>query len=243
MDFSELLCYDIRNICLTINIHTDCEVYFVEYSKRLLKLIGGLILFGVGTVFTISTNLGFSPWQVFHKGLSNVTGLTLGQASISVGFIIIIINAIFKENMGLGTVLDMLMVGLVVDFVTTLGIIPIIDGLWGIVMIVIGLFIIAVGSYLYMSSRFGAGPRDGLMVTLTRLTKLPVGIIRGGIELAAVFFGWLMGGPVGIGTIISVLAIGSCIQLVFSIMKFDVTTLNQEFLGDTFKLLKKKIKA
>lgn len=214
----------------------------MEYFKRLLKLSGGLLLFGVGTVFTISTNLGFSPWQVFHKGLSNVTGLTLGQASISVGLIIIIINAIFKENMGIGTILDMIIVGVVVDVVSAMNIIPFVNGLWGIGMIVIGLFIISMGSYLYLSSCFGAGPRDGLMVTLTKLTRLPVGLIRGGIELTAVLIGWLMGGPVGIGTIVSVLAIGSCIQLVFSIMKFDITTIEQEFLGDTFKKLTQKIK-
>lgn len=215
----------------------------MDYFKRLLKLVFGLFLFAIGTVFTIQTNLGFGPWQVFHKGLSLVLGTTIGQASIGVGLIIIVLNAVFKENMGIGTVLDMLLVGLFMDFILWLDIVPMIEGLWGIAFIIVGLLIIAVASYLYMSAGFGAGPRDGLMVILTKKTKLPIGICRSGIEFLAVVFGWLMGGPVGIGTIVAVLAVGPCIQVVFSLVKFDINVIKHEYLGETAALLKAKVKA
>jgi len=109
----------------------------------------------------------------------------------------------------------------------------------GTLMLISGLFIIAVGSYFYIKSAFGAGPRDNLMVVLARKTKLPVGLCRGIIELLATVIGWFLGGMVGFGTVISVIAIGFCIQLVFKILRFDVTSVKHETLKDTFIVIKR----
>ena len=101
-------------------------------------------------------------------------------------------------------------------------------------MLISGLFVIAIGSYFYIKSAFGVGPRDNLMVVLARKTKLPVGVCRFAIELAVTLIGWLLGGMVGIGTVISVIAIGFCIQITFKVFKFDVTAVKHETLRDTF---------
>lgn len=96
-----------------------------------------------------------------------------------------------------------------------------------------GLFIISFGSYFYIGSGFGAGPRDSLMVALQRKTGLPVGLCRGILEGSVVLIGWLLGGPVGIGTVIAAFGIGFCIQIVFAIMKFDATSVKHETLNAT----------
>ena len=106
-----------------------------------------------------------------------------------------------------------------------------------IIILIAGLFIIAVASYFYIGSGFGAGPRDSLMVGLTRKTGLPVGICRGTIEVFAVLLGWKLGGMVGIGTILSALAIGFCVQTTFKLLQFDATEIKHETLDLTYKIL------
>jgi uncharacterized membrane protein YczE len=104
----------------------------------------------------------------------------------------------------------------------------------GIIMLVSGLFVVAAGSYFYIKSAFGAGPRDNLMVVLARKTKLPIGVCRGMVELAATFVGWLLGGMVGVGTLISGFAVGFCIQITFALLRFDATAVQHETIGQTF---------
>jgi len=105
----------------------------------------------------------------------------------------------------------------------------------GIGMLILGLFVIAAGSYFYLKSAFGAGPRDSLMVFLNRKTKLPIGVCRSLVELTATLVGWALGGMVGIGTIVSGFMIGFCIQIVFTIFKFDVKAVKHETLKQTFR--------
>ena len=130
---------------------------------------------------------------MFHIGLGKVVGMSIGNASIIVGFIIILITLLMGEK---------------------------------------------VGSYFYIGSGFGAGPRDGLMVALTRKTKMPIGLIRSMIELSATIIGWLIGGMVGIGTLISGFAIGFCVQSTFRVLKFKPTEIRHSTLIETFNDLK-----
>jgi uncharacterized membrane protein YczE len=111
----------------------------------------------------------------------------------------------------------------------------------GTIMLIFGLFIISIGSYFYIKSAFGAGPRDSLMVVLARKTKLPVGLCRGILELSVTLIGWFLGGLVGFGTVLFVIAIGFFIQIVFKLFKFDVTQVKHETLGDTYAALKRAI--
>jgi uncharacterized membrane protein YczE len=196
----------------------------------------GLILYAFGIVFMINANIGYAPWEVFHVGLANTIGLPLGLTTIIAGIVITVIVTLLGEKLGLGTICSMVVTGVFIDIIYYINFIPVIDNLIiGIVMLIGGLLIIALGSYFYIKSAFGVGPRDNLMVVLAKKTKLPVGLCRSVIELLVTVIGWLLGGMLGIGTIISVIAVGFCIQIVFKLFKFDVTAIKHETLGDSFK--------
>jgi len=200
-------------------------------------MITGLLAFSLGIVLTLKANIGYAPWDVFHAGFANKTGLSFGIAAIIIGLVILIIVTLLGEKLGLGTILNTVLIGLIVDFIFPY--IPEMDNLAaGIIMLVAGHFTVSIGTYFYIKSAFGVGPRDNLMVVLTRKTKLPVGLCRFIIELLTTGFGWVLGGPVGIGTVISVFAIGFWIQIVFKLFKFDVTCVKHETLKDTFMTIK-----
>lgn len=209
-----------------------------RFYIRLLRLIWGNLLFAIGIVTTINANIGYAPWDVFHVGLAKTIGLSIGTASILLGVIIGIVAVLLGEKLGLGTLLNMVLLGVFMDIILALHMIPIANNfMYGVIMMILGLFIIALASYFYIGSAFGAGPRDSLMVALTRKTGLPVGVCRGTIELLAVFFGWRLGGILGIGTIISAFAIGFCVQTTFKLLKFDPTKVKHETLNQTYNML------
>jgi len=186
----------------------------------------------------MNAHIGYAPWEVFHVGLAKTTGISIGTASIIMGVIIGIIAVLLGEKLGIGTILDIVLIGVFLDIILKLHVIPLANNLvFGIIMLIIGLFIIALGSYFYIKSGFGAGPRDSLMVALARKTILPIGICRGIIELLAVIVGWRLGGMVGIGTVISAFVIGFCVQITFKLLKFDVTEVKNETLDCTYKML------
>ena len=208
-----------------------------HFLIRIFNMIFGIFLHAVGIVITIKANIGYSPWDVLHSGIALKTGFSMGIASILTGLIIVIIVSILKEKLGVGTIANMVLIGLFIDL--TFPYIPVTENtIIGIIMLITGLFIISVGSYLYLKSAFGAGPRDSLMVLVTRKTKLPVGLCRGAIELVVTLTGWLLGGLVGFGTAIFVVAIGFCIQIVFRLFRFDVAALKQETLIDTYATIR-----
>lgn len=207
----------------------------LKFSKRFIRLIFGLFLYALGIVMTINANIGYAPWDVFHVGLANSVGLSIGVASILTGVVIVFISWLLGEKLGLGTILNMLLIGVFLDMIMALKVIPKLDHVvLGTLMMIGGLFVIALASYFYIGAAFGAGPRDSLMVALTRKTGLSVGICRGSIELLAVVIGWRMGGKLGLGTILSALAIGFCVQMTFKWLKFDATSVKHETLDKTF---------
>ncbi len=208
------------------------------FYLRLLKLLFGLLLYALGIVITLKASIGYAPWEVFHVGLAKTTGISIGNASIAAGLVIGIAAVLLGEKLGLGTILNMILIGIFLDIILKFNLIPEASGLLqGLPMLIAGLFIISLASYFYIGSGFGAGPRDSLMVALTRKTKLPVGLCRGTIEVLAVLVGWKLGGLVGIGTVISAFAIGFCIQTTFRLLRFDATKVKHETLDATFKTI------
>lgn len=200
---------------------------------RFLKLIFGLFLHGLGIVMQIQANIGYAPWDVLHVGLAQTIGLTIGQASISVGLMILLIDLLLKEPLGLGSILNMLLVGLFVDLIMSTGLIPVMSHLIGSVLLLfLGLVVLALGVYFYIGSGFGAGPRDTLMVALNRRLNVPIGIARSGIEFTALVIGWLLGGMVGIGTIMAVILIGFILQSLFRLLRFEPKDVAHETLTD-----------
>jgi len=202
-------------------------------------MVIGLFFYAVGIFITIKANIGYAPWDVFHVGLAGKTGLSLGIVSIIVGIVLVIIVTLLKEKLGLGTISNIILIGIFIDILFFIDIIPAAENFFiGTGLLILGLFIIALGSYFYIKSAFGVGPRDNLMVVLARRTKLPVGLCRSIIELMVTAAGWILGGMVGLGTAIFVIAIGFCVQIVFKLFRFDVTLVKHETLAETFRLKK-----
>lgn len=209
-----------------------------HFFTRISRLLFGLFLYSLGIVVTMNANIGYAPWDVLHVGLAKTIGMSIGTVSIITGIVIGIITVLLGEKLGLGSLLNMVLIGLFLDILIGFEFIPVANHfVFGILMMIIGLYIIALASYFYIGSGFGAGPRDSLMVALTRKTGLPVGVCRGTIELLAVFVGWWLGGMVGIGTIISAFVIGFCVQTTFKLLKFDATKVQHETLDRTFNIL------
>ena len=203
-------------------------------------MICGLFLFALGKVFIINAQIGYIPWDVLAVGLAKTIGLSIGNIIIMMSVFIVMLIFLLGEKIGLGTFLNMILVGIYLDLIMFVNIVPKIDNvILGIIMVITGLFLIALGSYFYISSGFGAGPSDSLMVAFTRKTGLPIGLCRAIIEILVVTTGWMLGGMVGIGTVLAVLGIGFCIQLVFTLFHFNATKIKHETLNDTWKTIQK----
>ncbi|MEO1814621.1 MAG: hypothetical protein ABGU93_03375 [Acetobacterium sp.] len=209
------------------------------YILRFMKLNFGLFLYGLGIIVTMRANVGYAPWEVLHSGISQTLGVSIGLVNTAVGALIVAIVFLLGEKVGLGTIFNMFMIGLFMDLIIFLDFIPLFDNFWiGTLVLILGLFIIALGTYFYISSAFGAGPRDSLMVAVTRKTGLPVGLCRGILEVSVVLIGWFLGGMVGLGTVISAFAIGFCVQITFKLLKFDPTEVKHETFGVMFQNLR-----
>ena len=210
---------------------------FADYGNKAAELIFGLFLFGVGSYLTVQANIGLSPWWAFDFGISNLTGIDYGIIHIAVAVIILALDILMKEKIGWGMVGDALLIGAFVSLFNRWELVPLMETFpMGVVCMIVGLLIIAVGSFFYMDAAFGCGPRDALMVALCRrLPKLPVGVVRILLEGSALLIGWLLGAKVGLGTVISVFGIGIAIEIVFRLMKFDATRVQHEDLLDTYR--------
>ena len=210
--------------------------------RRLIRLFIGLFLYAVGIVLTINANLGLSPWDVFHQGISHLSGITMGQASIVVGIILVIFDAVLGERLGWGTLCNMLFIGVFMDFLMLNHLIPIVKGILpGVIMMFLGMVVIGVASYFYIGAELGSGPRDGLMIALTKKTSKSVRFVRNSIELSALVMGYLLGGFVGVGTLIMAVALGYIIQSSFKVLKFDVSKIEHRFIDENLKLLKVRL--
>ena len=176
-------------------------MYF-DLLKKILRLFCGVVLFALAVTIMIKANMGLSPWDVFHQGLSVKLGITFGKAAILVGLGIVIVNAILGERIGWGTIISMYFIGRLVDIFMPFEIIPQSDSLVsGMVMLTIGMILLGFGSYFYLSAGLGSGPREGLMIALIKRTNKSVGIIRTVLEISALGVGMMFGGTVGIGTV------------------------------------------
>ena len=204
-------------------------------GTRIVRLFWGLFLYSVGIVLTIHANIGLAPWDVFHQGVAMHLGITMGLASIVTAITIVSVAALLKEHVGFGTLCNMIAIGAFLDLLRMTGWIPEMqDTASGIAMLAAGLFVIAFASYFYMGAGYGAGPRDSLMVVLAKRTGYPVGACRCCIEGTVLLLGWLLGGHVGIGTVLSAVGSGFAVQVVFTLLRFNVREIPQESFRETY---------
>lgn len=213
-----------------------------QYPRRLGRLLFGLVLFSVGGYLSIQANVGLAPWSAFSMGVSGRTGLLYGDVSVITSFVILAIDLCLKEKIGVGTLLDAVLIGKLTDLLLALELMPKMENFWaGVAVLLLGQVVTAVGSYYYIGAALGCGPRDALMVALgKRLKRTPIGLVRMLIEGTALLIGWALGAKVGLGTVISVFGMGTILQVTFQILKFDVKDITHEGLSDTWRNLAKK---
>ncbi|MCX8455433.1 YczE/YyaS/YitT family protein [Paenarthrobacter ureafaciens] len=181
-------------------------------TRRLTQLLLGLAMYGISLAMFIRAGLGLDPWDVFHQGVSEKTGLSIGVVVIVVSFLVLLLWIPLRQMPGIGTLANAVLVGLFADL--GLWLIPEFSHLGGQIALLAGAVALnGIASACYIGARLGPGARDGLMTGLVRRTGWSVRLVRTGIEVTVLAIGWLLGGSVGVGTVVYALAIGPLVQL------------------------------
>lgn len=179
--------------------------------RRSVQLLVGLFLYGIGIAFMVRGQIGAAPWDVLSQGITRHVPLSFGIVTILVSIVVLLLWIPLRQKLGVGTVLNALLVGPSAD--VGLALIPVDQPLWlRICFFVIGLVVLSAATGLYIGAQFGPGPRDGLMTGLHTQIGWPIWIVRTGIEIMVVGIGWALGGNVGIGTVAFALLVGPLCQ-------------------------------
>lgn len=210
-----------------------------DIVRNAVIAIVSLFVNGFGIYLTMRANIGASPWDVFNLGLSKTFGILYGTASIGVSLTILLIDILLKEPIGIAMFIDAVVVGKSVDFFNFINIVPKADNIViSILMMGVGLFIIGYTQLFYMRSSLGCGPRDSLLIGLKkRLKRMPIGVVSIAILSTATLIGYLLGGPVGVGTLICALCAGPIMQFAFQSLSFEATAIRHQNLKESFKIM------
>ena len=184
----------------------------------------GFSLFGLATDMMVQANLGLDPWDVLHMALSYHLPITLGEASIGVAFIMILLDLPLRERIGWGTFANMIFIGVWIDALRPL--VPAVPRVFliQVVYLLLGTLFMGFGTAIYVGVDAGAGPRDSMMLALSRAGKTSLRVARTCLEVSAVTLGWLLGGPAWLGTLIFAITIGPAVQLAFRLLKVCTIT-------------------
>ena len=186
-------------------------------TRRLVQLYIGLVLYGISLALMVRAQLGLDPWDVLHEGLANRLPLTFGQVVIVVGALVLLAWIPLRQRPGLGTISNVFVIGLAVD--AALAVLPAPEPIaWRIVFLVAGVVLNSVATAAYIGARLGPGPRDGLMTGLVARTGRSVRIVRTSIELSVLAGGWLLGGTVGLGTVLYAISIGPLVHFLLPLL-------------------------
>lgn len=211
------------------------------YAIILNMLLAAFSLFvnGFGVYLTIQANIGAAPWDVLNLGLSKSLGILYGTASIAVSCTILLIDILLREPIGIAMFIDAVVVGKSVDFFNWIHAVPPCNSLiTGIPFLLAGLVILAYTQYTYMLSSLGCGPRDTLLVGLAkRVKRIPIGLVSISLLSFATLIGWILGGPVGVGTLVCAFGTGPIMQLAFATVRFDPTSVRHQRITDSIKVV------
>ena len=187
------------------------------YAEKLARCITGLVFFGFGIALFLRANLGLAPWDIFHKGLSKKLDISIGLVIVGVGLLLLLLWIPLRQRPGVGTILNAIEIGLVVNLTKPLIGEPdqlIIRAL----MVIAGVLVIGLGSALYIGAGLGSGPRDGLMLGLSKYAirghQISIRVARTFVELTVMVAGLFLGGSIGVGTLIFMFGIGPLVQLI-----------------------------
>ena len=195
-----------------------------DYVRRLLQLAAGIAVSSLGIVLMLQANVCLEPWSVLQQGMTLVLPVSYGLASVIAGAAAIGLAILFGESFGVGTIVNIIGCGT--------------QSSASIAMLLAGLELLALGTWMYMRSALGAGPRDALMVALARKTGRSAGVCRICADILVTVSGFLLGGQFGIGTVISALGLGSLINLNFSLLHFRPAKVHQENIAETLRYLR-----
>ena len=181
-------------------------------GRRLVQMMIGLTGFGLSLAMLLRSGLGGAPWDVFHAALAERLGATVGSMSIAVSFVLLLLWIPLRERLGIGTVANAIWVGVSIDL--GMLILPEASSLpVAIALMLLGVVVNGISGAVYIGAQLGAGARDGLMTALSRVLARPVGPVRIVLEVIVLVTGWLLGGPLGLGTVVYAIALGPVIQL------------------------------
>jgi uncharacterized membrane protein YczE len=199
-------------------------------GRRVPQLLVGLVLYGFAMALFIRSGLGLDPWDVFHAGLQRLLGWSFGTVVIVVGFAVLLLWIPLRQWPGLGTIANAVVIGVATD--VTLAVVPPAanwPSAW--VLLVGGLVVNGLAGGLYIGSQLGPGPRDGLMTGLARRTGWSLRLVRTGLELSVLAVGWVLGGTVGIGTVLYALAIGPLVQFFLPLVTVPLNLSTPDVVG------------
>lgn len=207
--------------------------------RQWLQIILGLLVFAFGVHLTIWANIGLAPWDCLGMGISYHTPLNYGLSMTVMAVVILGIDLLLKERIGFGTIIDALLTGNFVQMYNDLTPLSENNSLWrGIVVMLVGFVFMALGMWIYMRVGQGCGPRDALLVALgKRMPRVPIGFVEILLWAVVLLVGWLLGGPVGIGTLICTFGAGAVMQLVYSVIRFEPRDIEHRDVIETTKSL------
>ena len=202
---------------------------------RLILLVFGLYLCGVGLTFFYFNGLGLDGWNVLHDGLSKVFNVKIGTAFISVSLMMLTLGILMKEKLGIATIANALLTGNFMQININLGLLKVQTNLFnGLMFTLIGMIITGFGYYFYMGVGLGSGPRDSFNLALSKRTGVKMGYAKSIVETIVVIIGMILGGSFGLATILGAIFTGIIVQGIFDLMKFNPKEIKHESLKDTF---------
>ena len=206
-----------------------------------LKIVLGLIVFALGVHMTIYANIGLAPWDCLGMGIAKHTPFNYGISMTLIAVTVLIIDILLKERIGYGTIIDAICTGNFVQMFNYLDPLPENKNtMLGIAIMLGGFVFMALGMWIYMSAQQCCGPRDALLVGLgKRMKKVPIGIVEVMLWAVVLLFGFLLGGPVGVGTLISTFGAGLVMQLVYSLIHFEPRKLRHRDIFEVSRILLK----
>jgi len=202
-----------------------------QFAYRCFYITIAFMIIGVGIDLSVKANLGVSSWTVFHLGIAKHIGFTQGQVSQAVGLAIIALSYFLGIRPALGTIMNMVLIGWFYDLSVYYAVIPEASSIpVSAFYILVSVFLTGFGGAMYMSAGLGAGPRDSLMLALTKRFNWPVGRIKTTMEVTVLILGWILGGPVGVGTIAFSISVGPTIEKSFEFFRY--LTISNRFASD-----------
>lgn len=201
----------------------------------LLRILLGLSIYSFGVYLTIYANIGLAPWDCLGMGIAKQTPMNYGSSMVLIGVCAIIIQLILRERIGFATLLDAVITGNLTQLLCDISPYPENHSVrLGIAFMLFGFLFIALGMYVYMKAEQGCGPKDGLLIAMgKRLPKMPIGVVEILLWAVVTLFGWLLGGTVGIGTLISSFGAGAVMHLFYSIIHFEPRELHHKSIAET----------